>query len=429
MRSKNYQLSNFCHGKPTTSICFRPDNEWQLESLFAIADNKGLLARGKGASYGDCCLNDQGIIIDTTRLNHLLSFDEESGILVCQGGTTFADLFSVSSTHLPPVVPGTLHATVAGGIANDVHGKNNHGMGSFGQHVQWIDLQLGEQTLRCSPKENSALFHATIGGLGLTGIIKRAAIQMHKATHFVKVNIKKYFELEHLFHSMQNEGCGYDYQVAWLDLLNKPCALLSVAKHCDPLAVKPKISLTLPDIPLPLVRPWSMRQFNRYYFKKSHPHNQSLPFAQFNNPLDAIKHWNRLYGKRGFLQFQALFATDLIHTAIEQFLSIIHHHRATPTLAVLKYFTEPGSGLLSFVQPGFTLAVDFINNQNSRRAISAMNEWVTQKKGRTYLGKDLLLTKAQFTQQYDQHEQFTQILKQYKSPMRSDLSNRLGLTP
>jgi decaprenylphospho-beta-D-ribofuranose 2-oxidase len=428
MLSKNKAFSNFSNAKQTMSNCFRPDNESQLVSLFANTKADRILARGNGTSYGDCCLNDRGVVIDTSRLRHLLSFDETTGVLICQGSVSFADLFLVSPNYIPPVIPGTLSATVAGGIANDVHGKNNHHEGNFGQHIQWINLQLGKQSLHCSQKENSGLFYATIAGLGLTGVIKRVAITMRKASHFVTVQTEKHFALATLLQRMQEGGCQYDYQVAWLDFLNKPRAILSLAKHSKPINSLPTPRLTVPKLPIRLVNPWIIKQFNRYYFKTQQTIQQTLPLSRYNNPLDTILQWNRLYGKNGLLQFQSNFAADNAEATIEHLLAIMRSKKATPTLAVLKYLTKPGIGLLSFTQPGFTLAIDFINNQRAQEAIVQMNEWITKIGGKIYLAKDLLLTKEQFKQQYPKYEQFSKLLSEYKTMMHSDLSDRLGIT-
>jgi decaprenylphospho-beta-D-ribofuranose 2-oxidase len=429
MLSKNKQFSNFSNAKQTNSDCFRPDKEEELAALFSHSSEQGILARGNGASYGDCCLNHQGVIVDTSRFNHLLQFNEQTGLLVCQGSVSFADLFLVSPHYIPPVIPGTLRATIAGGIANDVHGKNNHYAGSFGEHLQWIELQLGEQSIRCDRKTHAELFYATIAGLGLTGIIKQVAIQMRKASHFVKVQYEKYYEFAPLLEQMKKAGCDFDYQVAWLDLLNKPRALLSLANHCEPTSIPAqRYRYTIPKLPIRLVNSWLMKQFNRLYFQRHTTTERILALPQFNNPLDSISHWNRLYGKKGLLQFQALVPEELALTALTSLLELIRSHQATPTLAVLKYFSKPGLGLLSFVQPGFTLAVDFINNQQAHQAISAMNEWISEAKGKVYLAKDLFLTAEQFAKQYPQQLSFSEILKRYNSSMRSDLSQRLGIT-
>lgn len=428
MHPKNQKFSNFSRALHSRSDCFRPEKEDQIKPLLAKKSAKGFLAIGTASSYSDCCLNDQGVIIDTSRLNHLLSFDEATGILVCQGSVRFADLF-FHPHFIPPVIPGTLRATVAGGIANDVHGKNNHQQGSFGDHLLWVDLELGEKSYYCSADSNPELYYATIAGLGLTGLIKRAGIKMRKNSHFVVRHSEKYRAWEPLLKKMQGQGCNYDYQVAWLDLLNQPRAILSFANHCETGKLKRARQFKLPKLPLRLIHAWTMKQFNRFYFKIASEAEQILPLQQFNNPLDSIRNWNHLYGKAGLLQFQALFNKDLALNTLEELIKIIQSHQATPTLAVLKYFTKSGSGLLSFAEPGFTLAIDFINNQQAEQAIKAMNEWITAAKGKIYLAKDLFLTEAQFNCQYPQHEVFSKLLTRYQSPMRSDLSRRLGLTP
>ena len=310
-----------------------------------------------------------------------------------------------------------------------MHGKNNHHQGKSGHHVQWLNLQLGEHTFHCDQTTNSELFHATLAGLGLTGIIKQVAINMRKASHFVLVHYEKYNEFATLLQRMQNGGCQFDYQVAWLDLLNEPRALLSLANHCEHTnSTAPQYFHTIPKLTIRLINAWVMKQFNRYYFNKQRTTQTILPLVQFNNPLDSIAHWNRLYGKNGLLQFQALVNRDSCLTALSELLAIIRSQRATPTLAVLKYFTKAGAGLLSFAEPGFTVAIDFINNAHARKAIAIMNEWVTNAKGKIYLAKDLLLTKEQFAQQYPNHKQFSQLLSQYKSTMSSNLSKRLRIT-
>nr|HAT8712668.1 FAD-binding protein [Legionella jordanis] len=427
MLGANKTLSNFSNAVKTSAHCLRPDNEEQLGQVFNQTD--ALLARGNGSSYGDCCVNHEGIIVDTTRLNHLLSFDRASGLLTAQASVTFADLFSVDPSYIPPVIPGTLRATLAGGIANDVHGKNNHQSGSFGHHIAWLDLQLDKQSYHCSPKENRQLFYATIGGLGLTGIIKRIGLKMRKASHFVVAGVEKYAELKPLLERMQSQGIQYDYQVAWLDLLNQPQrAVLSFANHSELVQPKLRRTFSIPKLPFRLLSSWNMRWFNRYYFSSCQSQEVILPLPYFNNPLDAISHWNRLYGRKGLIQFQAVFKEDEAYEVIQRLLQMINNANANPMLAVLKYFTKPGDGLLSFPQPGFTLAIDFINNRQAQTAIKAMNAFISDIKGKIYLAKDLLLTPGQFQEQYSNHQEFIDLLHHYQSPMSSDLSRRLEIT-
>lgn len=485
MQVRNILLNNFANNIKMLTVCCRPDDEGALAKLFGAEDRdpfvfaapgvKGaalqseelsaisdaahvgnslklapqkkitnllknkqtrknsymLLARGNGLSYNDCCFNHDGIIVDMGRLNHLLSFDKQSGILICQGSTTFADLFLVSPNFIPPVIPGTIKATVAGGIAHDIHGKNNGLAGSFGRHIQWLDLLLSnKQLLRCSPHENVKLFYATIAGLGLTGIITRIAIKMTKASHFVAVQTEKNYDFTTLIARMQQLDTTYEYQVAWLDLI-KERSILSLANSINHETINrtanciANSSYQLPKLPFPLINFNLIKLLNQYYFHKTQPSLKILPLKLFNNPLDLISNYGRLYGKNGFIQFQAVFSASAALETIQELMSIINATRAQPTLAVLKLFSQAGTGLLSFVQPGFTIAIDFINNDMAHKAILTMNKLITKINGKIYLAKDLFLTAMQFSKQYPNCEQFKQIIAEINSQMRSDLSRRL----
>ena len=428
MLSKNNKLTNFSKASITRSACFRPENEVELEALMANPDIEKILARGQGLSYSDCCLHDQAFIIDMSRFNHLISFDEKTGIVVCQGSVTFDDLLKISPHYIPPVIPGTLKATIAGGIANDVHGKNNPKEGNFGHHIVWLELQMGKESYYCDNQTNKELFYATIAGLGLTGVIKRVALKMRKSSHFVEAQYEKYRSLAPLIARMQTTGSDNDYQVAWLDLLNKPLAILSLANHCEATSQRTEAVYSVPKLPLRLIYPWFIKQFNRCYGSWQTLTKKQLPLKQFNNPLDTLLDWNHLYGKKGLLQFQAVMDKENAVEALEALFAIIHTNNATPTLAVLKYFNQNGLGLLSFTKPGFTLAIDFINNSMAQKTIAAMNEWISKAGGKIYLAKDLFLTKNQFVEQYPNHQQFLQLLTQHHSKMSSDLGKRLGLS-
>ena len=429
---KTQSFSNFSHAISTTASTVRPDEEGQMKDIFAENKTRGLLARGNGLSYSDCCVNNNGMIVDTSRLNHILSFDPTTGIAVCQAAVTFADLFLLDPQFIPPILPGTLYATLAGGVANDVHGKNNPHAGSLGHHIEWLELQIGDQSLRCSLVENRDLFRATLAGLGLTGIIKRIAIRLRKASRVVTKKTEKFTCFPSLLQRMREEETADDYQIAWIDLLNTPRALLSRASHVNPTNEKQvnkphKRIYRVPKLPLRLVNHHIMKQFNRAYYHYTSTNTQTLPLWEFNNPLDKIHHWNRLYGNAGLLQLQAVFDAADAHTTLESLLTIIQSHKASPTLAVLKYFSVAGKGLLSFAQPGFTIAIDFIHNQAARKAISAMNQLIATLSGKIYLAKDLLLNREQFTSMYPLHEEFCEILTQHNSPMRSDIGKRLGI--
>lgn len=427
MRTKKITLSNFSRSIYSESLCIRPDTEKELLNYLNTHQPTSLLARGTGLSYGDCCLNQQGLVINTDRFNHFIDFDPSSGLAICQAGITFYELLNLHPEFIPPVLPGTLHATVAGGFANDIHGKNNHHEYSFGHHIEWIELFSNNQIIHCSRQENSELFYASIAGLGLTGVIIRLAIKLKKATHFVEVENEPYLKLRPLLERMMQEGIHYDYQVAWLDLLHdKPRGLLSLAKHCPTIPVEKKFIYSIPLITFNLVNKWSMKAFNYYYFHYKKP-KERLSLEQFNNPLDKLKHWNRLYGKKGLIQFQAVFPALKAEWMIEQLLKIIKDSKAVPTLTVLKLFTKAGEGLLSFCTPGFTLAIDFSNNKQAQQAIKNMNQFITENQAKVYLAKDVLLTTEQFKQMYKKHEKFAQLLHQAHSPMHSNIAQRLGI--
>lgn len=397
--------------------------------LLADLHDKGrtVLARGKGLSYSDCCTNNDDNLIETSRLNHLLAFDESTATVHCQGGATFADLFLAHPDYIPPVLPGTVHASIAGGIANDIHGKNNVSAGTIGKHIVSLELQAGRHAFHCSLTENPDLFQATIAGLGLTGVIKRIAIRLKKTSPYVMVQSEKHTQMASLLHRMQNEGLQHTHQVAWLDLLNQPRALLHFANPCDDHVAKKSTHLSIPPLPCRLITGWGMRLFNSCYFQGASTQARIQSLRDFNNPLDSIKNWTRAYGKYGLLQFQAVFDAGSALPIIEDLLRIIRRHAATPTLAVLKYFHQPGAGLLSFVQPGFSLAIDFMNNERARQAITNMNALISEAHGKIYLAKDLFLTQEQFARQYPQQDRFRRLLQQYDCGMQSDLGKRLGL--
>lgn len=430
MYSKLKQFSNFSRAVTTSATCFRPDQEADITPMLKESCPQGWLARGNGLSYNDSCLLQNGHILDTSRLNHLLDFDAASGLVVCQAAATFADLLLVNENYIPPVLPGTLLATVAGGIAHDVHGKNNHREASFGHHIKWLELQVGSKNIYCDATKHDELFRATISGLGLTGVIRRAGIQLRQSSRWIAKRSQKYDDLPALLHTMQGEGLSQDYQVAWVDLLNEPRALLFYGNHTAPsVEVKRKQfqQRTLPKISLPLIQRWFLKQFNKAYFHQSSSKIELVPLWQFNNPLDAVKNWNYLYGKKGLLQFQGVFPQNTALETLQSLHKIIQTHQATPTLAVLKLFTQEGAGLLSFAKPGFTLAVDFKNNAAANAAIKAMNQYIVELHGNIYLAKDTFLTREQFQSLYPNYKSLQAILSQYQSPMRSDLSRRVGI--
>jgi len=226
---------------------------------------------------------------------------------------------------------------------------------------------------------------------------------------------------------MSTQGLQYDYQVAWLDLLHsQPRALLSLANHCAPVATQEQSPHTVPKLPFGLIKAWNMKLFNRIFFNSSRK-KQKLSLLHFNNPLDQISHWNRLYGPKGLIQFQAVFDQNNAAETLSQLFKHIKRDGATPTLTVLKLLTQQGNGLLSFCRPGFTLAIDFINNDRAKTTIKALNQLTTKLGGQVYLAKDLLLNSDEFKLMYPKHVEFLHVLQDYQCPMNSLLAQRLGI--
>lgn len=427
MQSKKTKGSNFSRAQFSQSHYVRPDTEQQLTDYMAHHPQQSILVRGSGLSYNDSCFNTDHYVIDSQRLNHLISFDPETGIAVCQAAVPIKDLFLLHPDFIPPVLPGTVYATVAGGIAHDVHGKNNHEAGSFGHHVMWIELLVAAKKIRCSREENADLFYATIAGLGLTGVILRVALHMRKISRAVLVEHKRFQSIKVLTEAMQEYGMTHNYQVAWLDLLHdEPRSILSIADYCTLFQAKEQPSYSVPKVPFCLLNSWNMKLFNSYFFR-SRETKERLSLQQFNNPLDKLKNWSRLYGSKGLIQFQAVLDKECATETLERLVQLIKTHKATPTLAVLKLFTQSGEGLLSFCKPGFTLAIDFIHNKQSINAITEMNQLITEVNGRIYLAKDWLLNPRQYKKMYENHQQFSQTLKDYGCIMHSDLATRLGI--
>lgn len=428
MLTKKTNLTNFTRAVYSQSDSIRPDTEQQLIEYMRTQNSRKSLTRGAGLSYSDCCLHQDGLIIDSSRLNHLMHFDVASGIVTCQPAVTFKDLLLLHQEYIPPVIPGTLKATIAGGIANDIHGKNNHQEGSLAHHIKGLTLLTAGQVVHCNQENYSDLFEATLAGLGLTGTILRIELQLKKASRAVQVTHQKHDSLESLIQAMSTDGLRYDYQVAWLDLLHHiPRGILSLANHVSQeLPAPSKKKYTVPKQPISLVKKWNIRLFNQLYFHKK-ANNEVLHIEEFNNPLDQIDQWNCLYGSRGLIQFQAVFPQEKTIEIINHLLLLIKKNKATPTLAVLKLLTRSGPGLLSFCQPGFTLAIDFIHNAAARQTILQMNEFIAQQKARIYLAKDLLLTPEQYQRMYEQHQEFSKRIKKYNCMMHSDLARRLGI--
>ena len=380
------------------------EGDWRFEVLPEFAGSDTALAHGRGRSYGDSCINSHATQISTRRLNRFIQFDAERGTLICEAGLTLDEILTVIVPRgwFLPVVPGTRFVTLGGAIANDVHGKNHHHAGSFGCHVRALNL-LRSDGVRyvCSSSENSQLFAATIGGLGLTGLITSAEINLIPITsNELLVEDLAFFGLEEFF-ALSHDSADWDYTVSWIDTFARNGkvgrGIFSRATHARHRGVlAPGRSSPIVGVPFAppfsLVNKWTVDMFNRAYFsarcrKKAPRHIHYQPFFF---PLDGISNWNRIYGRAGFYQYQCVLPHKCGEQALQTLLQEIHRSGESSFLAVLKVFGELKSpGLLSFPRSGLTLAIDFPNRgEKTKNLFRSFDETVLSVGGALYPAKD-----------------------------------------
>lgn len=390
---------------------------WREDAPFAGA-KAPFLAHGLGRSYGDSCLNDGGTLLTTSRLDRFIALDEATGVLRCEAGVSFEAILAlvVPRGFYLPVVPGTKFVTVGGAIANDVHGKNHHRAGTFGVHVRALELlrSTGER-LECSPSKNPELFAATVGGLGLTGVILSAEIQLRRiaSAHIAQESLPLR-NLEHFFEVAAESDATSEFTVAWIDCLARGDRLGRGIFYRGDFAEGPPVGARAPKhlrLAVPFELPFSplnrvtLAAFNGVYLAKHRAtagkglvHHDAFFF-----PLDGVHRWNRIYGRNGLLQFQCTVPKPAAPAAIRELLDAIAAAGDGSFLAVLKNFGPVRSpGLLSFPRDGVTLALDFPNRgEKSAKLFAALYATVAAHGGRLYPAKDALMSGAQFRAQYE----------------------------
>jgi FAD/FMN-containing dehydrogenase len=365
---------------------------------------QSLLPYGLGRSYGDSCLNDGNTLILTRGLDHWISFDRDTGLLECEAGASLAEILAlaVPAGWFLPVTPGTQHVTVGGAIANDVHGKNHHRAGTFARHVLEFDLLRSDGSRRtCSRTENASWFRATAGGLGLTGLITRAVLQLRPiVSRSIDVEQIRMHNLSDFFSIADESDATHEYTVAWVDCLASGSetgrGIFIRGNHSQtpgPLTHSPKSPPSVPfHAPGALLNRYSVKVFNTLYAKKvrGERHHGQEDYRPFFYPLDSIGDWNRLYGKRGFYQHQCVVPRDGNAGPIHDILDRIGRSGQASFLAVLKVFgDQPSEGLISFPRPGVTLALDFPNRgQSTLDLMTELDGIVMQNGGALYPAKD-----------------------------------------
>jgi FAD/FMN-containing dehydrogenase len=375
------------------------------------------LAYGLGRSYGDVCLNDGGTLLATRGLDRFISLDAEAGLLRCEAGVSLAEILAVVVPHgfYLPVVPGTREVTVGGAIANDVHGKNHHRAGTFGAHVAELELLRADGTVTtCSPTVEPERFAATVGGLGLTGVILSAAIRLHRlpapgVEHLV-ARATPLWSLDDYFTRAEDADAASEFTVAWIDGLatgaraGRGLLLAGDWAQAPAKARRRRGPLPVPfDLPFSPVRRPVVRAFNRLYELAQRRRAAGLVHHEpFFFPLDALARWNRLYGRRGFFQLQCAVPPDAAPAAFRALLAAAARSGEVTPLVVLKRFGPAVSpGLLSFPREGATLTLDFPNRgEPTLRLFSELHAIVADHGGRIYAAKDALMPAAQFRAQH-----------------------------
>jgi len=440
-RWKPTTLTGWGRNRITRTAAARPERPRELDAAVADTRDVTVLARGAGRAYGDAALNDGARVVLTERLDRILSFDAASGVAVCEPGVTFADLLEtfLPRGFMPPASPGTAFATVGGAVAADVHGKNHDRHGSFGDHVEWFDLLLADgSTRRITPESDAELFAATIGGMGLTGIVRAVAFRLlPRATPWVTVREKRIADLDGYLESFAQVRDSVTFSVGWIDALARGSSLgqgiLETAEfHEDRAMPAPPRPRRVPvDLPSFALNRLSVKAFNELYRRRvpTAGRERQRSFSKLLYPLDALHDWNRIYGRRGFYQFQCVLPDRTARAGLRSLLETIAGTGNPSFLAVLKTLGRTGRGHLSFPMRGHTLALDFPCGGGADELLHRLEAITLEYGGRIYLAKDSLLSRAGFRAMYPELPRFEAVLQRVDPGARfmSDLARRLGL--
>jgi len=385
-----------------------------------------LLPYGQGRSYGDSCLNNGGTLLENAGLNHFISFDDESGVISCESGVTLAEILRIAVPRgwFLPVTPGTRYVSVGGAIANDVHGKNHHRAGTFGCHVLRFELLRSDGSrMLCSPDENEQWYRATIGGLGLTGMITRADIQLKPVMNaYLQEETLRFSSLDEFFMLTRDSDASYEYTVAWIDCVAKGKDLgrgaFYRANHHGSASPgqrpkAPRTSIGFPFTPpMSLVNKLSLKAFNEAFYRfQPKRRSRTVHYQPFFYPLDSIQHWNRMYGPKGMLQYQCVLPEDHGKDVFRNMLKTISDSGSGSFLAVLKMFGDiPSPGMMSFPRPGITLALDFPNSPEVMRLLDRLDDMTREAGGAVYPAKDARMSAGAFQEYFPQWREFSEYI-------------------
>ena len=445
------KLSGWGMTEPTVADVVLPESADEVAGLVESVGERGVIARGLGRSYNNAAQNDGGLVITTTAMREVLSFDQEAGLVTCEAGVSLEQLMT---SFLPegwfvPVSPGTRQVTVGGAIASDVHGKNHHSAGSFMRHVRSLDLLLADGSVRTvTPESSPDLFWGTAGGMGLTGIVLRATVALKQVeTSRLVVDTVRTADIDETMAYLSATDKDYDYTVAWTDCLasgrslgrsvitSGDFATVGQLKYRDrgkPLAFSPRALVGAPPVfPNGLINRRTVAMLNEMWFRKA-PQRRTgeiQTIGAFFHPLDGIRNWNRVYGPAGFRQYQYVVpfgSEDVVRRSLERISAL----RAPSFVTVLKRFGDGDPGMLSFPMPGWTLALDFPTRTPwLDQLLSELDEMVLQAGGRLYLAKDSRVPADLMRRMYPRLDDFRKVRADVDPAgvFASDLSRRLGL--
>ncbi len=448
MRTSQMMLSGWGRYPRTLSTVVCPANVTDV----APPATGHMIARGQGRAYGNAAMSKDGLVLLTKQLKRILAFDERSGILTAEAGVTLAEILEefVPRGWFPMVTPGTKFVSLGGCVAADVHGKNHHRVGTFGAHVAGLELVLADGTRRrCSPEKDAELFWATIGGMGLTGVITEVAFQLRRIeSAYMIVQHKRAHNLDASLDQLEAEESDDEYTVAWIDCLARGKKLgrsilmrghharraelpASIAK---PLEIKQRGDYKLAfDFPAWALNASTVKLFNNFYYKWQGAKRDAFvaDYNSFFYPLDWLGNWNRLYGARGFMQYQCVLPTNTARVGLKLLLEALAQSRRASFLAVLKRFGAEGKGLLSFPMAGYTLALDMpLGDPELFGFLEQLDEIVLTHGGRIYLAKNPRVAAETFRRMYPRYAEWLCIKSRLDANdcWRSDLSRELEIS-
>jgi FAD/FMN-containing dehydrogenase len=394
------------------------------------------IPRGAGRSYGDAAYVTNGTTLSLESFDKILAFDDEHGLLTCQSGVRMIDIFDYleNSSWTLPVGGGTRWVTVGGAIGSDIHGKNHFHEGSFGNHIESMQVLLASgESLLCSAAREDDLYKATIGGMGLTGVIQAATIKLKKAASKTLLMKSKAITSPQECTAYFSEH-NHPFEVAWLSLTGKNLQgvyyegqFVQGAQETSYKKIRP-IEINFPRIKL--FNNFLLRFLNEFRYRTQINKNEITHIKDFHYQVDILKHWNKFYGRKGFHEFQFAVPAPHLEVVLDRFISEYKRHRLTPFFAVLKKFGPiPPQGLISFPLEGYTLMADFEYRAENEKFFQTFIDFVLELGGRTYLAKDSYTTAAQFEKMYENLTTWRETVKKFdpQKKFQSDLSRRLNL--